>query len=124
MRSQSQPIAETQAIAAIEQFLLNQRKRKLIADDLQALRTAAKIEYMGDFAEAAAREPYKPPPSPDLPPLTSIAPPQAEASGVTAAPQFEASAVAAPQVDVAPRNVPTASMPSGAALDKGLKGLK
>ena len=48
-----QPAAAT---PAIEQYLLNERKRKLVADDLRALRGAAKIEYVGDYAgeQAAA----------------------------------------------------------------------
>lgn len=111
--SKSQPVTAQQAIPAIEKFLQNERKRKLIADDLQALRGSAKIEYVGDFADDAARSPYKAPPAPDLPPLTSVAP------------TLPASATnAAPQVDAAPTEVTAASMPSGATLDKGLKGLK
>ncbi len=52
--SRSQPVSEEQARPAIEQYLLNDRKRKLAEDDLKALRAAAKIEYVGKFAEAAA----------------------------------------------------------------------
>jgi EpsD family peptidyl-prolyl cis-trans isomerase len=55
--SRSQPVGEEQARPAIEQFLLNERKRKLIEDDMKALRTAAKIEYVGKFAQAAASAP-------------------------------------------------------------------
>jgi hypothetical protein len=55
--SRSQPVSEEQARPAIEQFLLNERKRKLIDDDVKALRTAAKIEYVGKFAEKAASAP-------------------------------------------------------------------
>ena len=111
-RLRLQPVGEEQAKPAIEQFLLNERKRKLIADDLAALRTSAKVEYVGQFAADAARAPYVAPPSPDLPPVTTLAP------------TLPASAVnAAPQVDVA-RPEGTASMPTGDILDKGLKGLK
>jgi len=49
--SRSQPVAEDQARPAIEQFLLNERKRKLIEDDVKAMRAAAKIEYVGKFGE-------------------------------------------------------------------------
>jgi len=52
--SRSQPVTEEQARPAIEQFLSNDRKRKLIEDDVKALRGAAKIEYVGKFGEAAA----------------------------------------------------------------------
>ena len=49
--SRSQPVTEEQARPAIEGFLLNERKRKLVEDDVKGLRTAAKIEYVGKFAE-------------------------------------------------------------------------
>lgn len=52
--SRSQPVSEEQARPAIEQFLLNERRRKLVEDDLRQLRAAAKIEYVGRFAEPAA----------------------------------------------------------------------
>ena len=55
--SRSQPVSEEQARPAIEQYLLNERKRKLVEDDLKAMRAAAKIEYVGKFAEAAASAP-------------------------------------------------------------------
>jgi EpsD family peptidyl-prolyl cis-trans isomerase len=48
--SRPQPIDEVRATVAIEQFLLNDRKRKLVSQDLKALRAAAKIEYLGAFA--------------------------------------------------------------------------
>ena len=108
--SRSQPVDLKTATPAIEQYLLNDRKRKLIADDLRALRGAAKIEYVGDYA--ANKPPPLPMPSADAPPVTSIAPPPA--SGVDAA----------PQIDVAPREAAPASMPSSDILDKGLKGMK
>ncbi len=52
--SRSQPVSEEQARPAIEQFILNERKRKLVEDEVKALRAAAKIEYVGKFAEGAA----------------------------------------------------------------------
>ncbi len=55
--SRSQPVSEEQARPAIEQYLLNERKRKLVEDDLKAMRAAATIEYVGKFAEAAASAP-------------------------------------------------------------------
>ena len=51
--SRSQPVSEEQARPAIEQFLLNERKRKLIEEDVKAMRAAATIEYVGKFAEGA-----------------------------------------------------------------------
>ena len=52
--SRSQPVSEEQARPAIEAYLLNERKRKLVEDDIKALRAAAKVEYVGKFAEAAS----------------------------------------------------------------------
>ena len=52
--SRPQPLSEEQARPAIEQYLLNERKRKLIEDDLKNLRSAAKIERIGKFAQAAS----------------------------------------------------------------------
>ncbi len=54
--TRAQPVDLDQAAPAIEQFLLNEQKRKLLAEDLKALRAAAKIEYFGRFAAAAAPE--------------------------------------------------------------------
>lgn len=51
--SRSQPVSLEQARPAIEQYLLNERKRELLVKDLKALRDAAKIEYVGKYAEAA-----------------------------------------------------------------------
>ncbi|MBC7938731.1 MAG: peptidyl-prolyl cis-trans isomerase, EpsD family [Chitinophagaceae bacterium] len=70
--SRMQPVAEEQARPAIEQFILNERKRKLVEDDVKALRAAAKIEYVGKFAEAAASAPVvAPSPAPTSPPAAS-----------------------------------------------------
>ena len=52
--SRAQPVAQDQARPAIEQFLLSERRRKLAEDDIKALRTAAKIEYLGSFGPATA----------------------------------------------------------------------
>jgi EpsD family peptidyl-prolyl cis-trans isomerase len=55
--SREQPVTLEQSRPAIEQFLLNERKRELLEQDRQALRAAAAIEYVGKFAEAAASAP-------------------------------------------------------------------
>jgi EpsD family peptidyl-prolyl cis-trans isomerase len=52
--SRSQPVALPQATAAIEQFMLNERKREIVAKDMKAMREAARIEYVGKFAQGAA----------------------------------------------------------------------
>ena len=61
--TRSQPVTEEQARPAIEQFLLNERKRKLAEADIKALRAAAKIEYVGKFAEGAPGSASAPAPS-------------------------------------------------------------
>lgn len=59
--SRMQPVSEEQARPAIEQFLLNERRRKLLEDELRSLREAARIERLGRFApEAAAGTPAAP----------------------------------------------------------------
>ena len=78
--SRSQPVNEEQARPAIEQYLLNERKRKLVEEDLKALRAAAKIEYIGKFAEAAASAPAAA--ASAMGPVTPAAP--AASSGLTA----------------------------------------
>ncbi len=55
--SRAQPVTLEQATPAIEQYLLNARKREIIAKDIKALRDGATIEYVGRFAEAAASVP-------------------------------------------------------------------
>jgi EpsD family peptidyl-prolyl cis-trans isomerase len=55
--SRSQPVGEEQARPAIEQFIANDRKRKLVEEDIKALRGAARVEYVGKFAEKAASAP-------------------------------------------------------------------
>jgi EpsD family peptidyl-prolyl cis-trans isomerase len=52
--SRTQPINEEQAKPVIEQFLLTERKRKMLEDDIKAMRASAKISYVGKFADAAS----------------------------------------------------------------------
>ena len=96
--SKSQPVAFEQAKPAIEQFLTVERRRDFAQKEVKALRAAAKIEYIGKFAEKAASG-------------------AASASAASeAAPTEAASAPAA-----------TASSSGGmdaAAMNKGLSGLK
>jgi EpsD family peptidyl-prolyl cis-trans isomerase len=55
--SRVQPVSLEQATPAIEQFLLNARKRELIAKDIKALRDGATVEYVGKYTGAAAAAP-------------------------------------------------------------------
>ena len=113
--SRLQPVDEARAIPAVEQFLLNERKRKVVEDDLKALRAAAKVEYVGEYAKGGANEVKPAPaPAPEAPPLMSVAP----ALPAGSAP------VAAPQVEVEPINTGPASAPTSGVLEKGIKGFK
>ena len=111
--TRDQPVQESQVTPAIEQFLWNERKRKVVADDVKAMRTSAKIEYVGDYAKGAAVQAPTEAAS-DPPPLTSLAPPLPTGSMPSAA----------RQVEVEPVNSAPASAPALGTLEKGLQGFK
>jgi EpsD family peptidyl-prolyl cis-trans isomerase len=113
--SRSQPVDEARATPAIEQYLWNERKRKVVEDDVKAMRGAAKIEYIGDYAKGGSKEVKPPPPTaPEAPPLTTIAPAMPAGSIPSAAPNIE----------VEPINTAPASSPTAGTLEKGIKGFK
>ena len=105
--SRSQPISLEQASPAIEQFLLNERKRKLMEDDVKAMRAAAKIEYVGKFAVAPAG--------------TGAAAAAASAAGTLPAEPASAPAVVAPLPAPAPQEPATA--PGGLTASDINKGM-
>ena len=84
--SRTAPVTLEQAKPAIEQFLLNERKRDIVQKDLKAMRDAAKIEYVGKFADAASAPAgaaaSAPAPAPAVP---AVAPAAPASSGLTAA---------------------------------------
>ena len=53
--SQKAPLTLEQATPLIEQFLTNERRRKALDEDMKTLRAAARIEYVGKFAEGAPK---------------------------------------------------------------------
>lgn len=55
--SRTEPVDQASARPAIERYLLNERKRQLVAQDLASLRAGASIEYVGVFAAGAASAP-------------------------------------------------------------------
>ena len=128
--SRGQPVDEARAKPAIEQFLLNERKRKVIADDLKALRTAAKLEYVGEFTksaedmkadaekEKAAALEVKASKS-ALTGTASSAPPIIPITPMASSPLMGDAASAPILVPVQ-----AASAPTGKTLDSGIKGLK
>ena len=75
--SRSHPIDLERATPAIEQFLLNERKRQIIDKDLKDMRATARIEYVGKFAQAPASAP----PAPQADAAASAAAAPASASG-------------------------------------------
>ena len=111
--TRSQPVDEQRATPAIEQFLLNERKRKFVEDDLKALRAGAKVEYVGEYANAGKEA--APPVADATPPLIPVVAPSASEPLITAAPQVE--------VNNPPTSAP-ASAPSAKAIEKGIKGFK
>lgn len=52
--STRQPLSEEQARPAIEAFLLNERRGRLLEGEMKTMRAAARIEYVGKFAAGAA----------------------------------------------------------------------
>lgn len=101
--SQTQPMAREQATQVIERYLTNARKRELAEAELKKLRDAAKVEYLGAYADAGKVQT----------PAPAAAEPQA-------APQ--------PAEGAAPAAAPAPAPAGGApmdqnALEQGLKGL-
>lgn len=56
MDAKSQPVSFDQAKPAIEHFLTVERRREFAQKELKSLRAAAKVEYIGKFAEKAASD--------------------------------------------------------------------
>jgi hypothetical protein len=54
VQTKQQPVTFEQAKPAIEQFLTTERRREFAQKEIKNLRAAAKIEYIGKFAEKAA----------------------------------------------------------------------
>ncbi|GAB4554242.1 MAG: hypothetical protein Tsb007_09890 [Rhizobacter sp.] len=52
--SRREPVEISRVKPVIEQYLLNEQKTRIIADDIKALRNAATIKYVGGFADAAS----------------------------------------------------------------------
>lgn len=50
------PVDEAKAAPAIQQYLFNRRSNEVIAEEIKRLKGAAKIEYVGEFAQAGAAE--------------------------------------------------------------------
>lgn len=100
--SRPQPVSFDQAKPAIEQFLVAERRRQFAQKEVKAMREAAKIEYLGKFAEKPASG------------AAAAAPASGADGGVASTPS-----VAAPPADGAASGSVDAD-----SLSKGLSGLK
>jgi len=106
--SQAAPVTLDQARPAIEAFLLNQARRQRVSAEVKAMRGAAKVEYMGKFAEGA-------------PPAGAALPSEAAASEAPALPALApAGDTAAPAAAPAPAVAPATPVDAD-AVTKGLK---
>jgi EpsD family peptidyl-prolyl cis-trans isomerase len=99
--SKTAPMDEKAATPFIQQFLANQRRVEAVDKEVKSLREKGKVEYMGEFAQAA--------------------PAKVEAAAPKAAPAPTATASA-------PAASPSASGPApvanASAIDKGIAGLR
>jgi EpsD family peptidyl-prolyl cis-trans isomerase len=119
--SRTQPVSEEQAAKPIEAFLMNERKRKMIADDLKALRASAKIEYLGKYAGTApAVEATRAPTAADMAASAAAA---VDVKSINEGLGLKAGAAAASAVAMADAAVKASSGVDAATLRKGL-GLK
>ncbi len=122
-----QPVDEEHARPAIERYLLNQHKQKVIDDDLKALRASAEIEYVGDFQKTAAEREAAQEKALEVKPSVSPLAPEPGASEIEVEdPKPSVSPLVGTPASAVEPMVPVrpASAPSASVLDKGLKGLK
>lgn len=99
--SQTQPVTLQQATPMIERYLLNAKKREIAEEELKRLRDATKVEYLGEYTEAAKLG------SPSVVP--PVKPVEGDKTGAAS-----------------PANVPDLTAPAGdqGAIEKGLQGLR
>ncbi len=109
LATKAQPASFEQAKPAIEQFLTVERRRKFAQQEIKNLRAAAKVEYIGKFAEKPASGAEAAAPASAAAPVAPIAATQEPAATETAE-------VAAPEA--------SGTGIDADALNKGLSGLK
>lgn len=83
VETRSNPLNFEQATPAIKAYLDNQRLQTAIGSDMQRLRTAAKIEYLGEFAHKDKATLTPQPPSPPGQPAWETEPPAHEEPATT-----------------------------------------
>jgi hypothetical protein len=64
--SQPEPVDEAQARPFIEKYLLKERQKERVAQEIQTLRAAAKVEYFGNFKAPALAAPPSASPENDV----------------------------------------------------------
>jgi EpsD family peptidyl-prolyl cis-trans isomerase len=123
--SKAEPVDLERATPAISNYLLNERKRKVVADDLKALRAAATVQYVGKYAEnAPAAEPLPRAPTPAEVAASAAATLDTQSINQGLGLKRNAGSAAASAVEAADAAVRPASAPlDAAAINKGL-GLK
>jgi len=122
-----QAVDEDRARQPIENFLMLERRRKVVDDDLKALRAAAKIEYVGDYAKTAQEKAAADKAALEVKPSVSVltGDPSASAPLVESRPSAVSPLIGTPASAPEPTvPITPASAPSGKTLDQGLKGLK
>ncbi len=83
--SRAAPISQVDAAASIRRYIENQRSKEALERELGRLRTQAKIEYVGEFANNPALA-ASPPVAPVALPVTASASASGAATGGTQAP--------------------------------------
>lgn len=122
--SRPQPVDLERATPAISNYLHNERKRKVVGDDLKALRAAASVQYVGKYAKDAPATETVRAPSPAEVAASAAATLDTKAINEGLGLKNSAGAAAASAVEAADAAVQPASAPLDAgAINKGL-GLK
>ena len=122
--SRAEPVDLERATPAISNYLHNERKRKIVSDDLKALRSAASVQYVGKYAEnAPAPEPVRSPTAAEVA-ASAAATIDAKSINEGLGLKSNAGSAAASAVEASDAAVRASSAPlDAAAINKGL-GLK
>lgn len=79
--SQTQPLTQEQAKPVIERYLGNAKKREVAEAELKKLKEKAKVEYLGEYADAG-KQAAAPGATPEAIPAPATAQPAADASAI------------------------------------------
>ena len=56
VNAKAEPVEEKLATAIIEEYLTNSKKKEVLDTEIKSLKAGAKIEYFGEFKDAASAE--------------------------------------------------------------------